>query len=323
MKSDEPSIDAERPRVRRTGFQWRERYFALALCFAGSAAVQMKALEMGGANEITAVSGRASKDYIRARLANGTFAPESYTFGKGGIWAGAKADASLDKLNFLDVAHTIATPLAGQNYIPSQDPKTTKLLIMVYWGTTHAPEHANESGGYLAMQTASSTLDRANMDVKEGQAGAQRFKEAAQEQLMTSIASAEAENALREQDDKLNAMMLGYDSWWEKTQGDLRGTAREHDREDMLEELEEDRYFVVLMAYDFQLMWKEKKHKLLWETRFSLRQRHHNFNEDLPAMAQYASQYFGQDSQGLVHKVIPVGHVDIGDVKSLGAVPDK
>jgi len=38
-------------------------------------------------------------------------------------------------------------------------------------------------------------------------------------------------------------------------------------------------------------------------------------------MAQYASQYFGHDSEGLVRKAIPLGHVDIGDVKTLGAVP--
>jgi hypothetical protein len=70
-------------------------------------------------------------------------------------------------------------------------------------------------------------------------------------------------------------------------------------------------------------MWKEKKHKLLWETRFSIRQRQHEFDKDLPAMAEYASKYFGQDSQGLVRESIPFGHVDIGDLKSLGTVPGK
>jgi hypothetical protein len=39
-------------------------------------------------------------------------------------------------------------------------------------------------------------------------------------------------------------------------------------------------------------------------------------------MAQYASQYFGQDSNGLIHKEIPLGRVDIGQVKSLGDVEE-
>jgi hypothetical protein len=40
-------------------------------------------------------------------------------------------------------------------------------------------------------------------------------------------------------------------------------------------------------------------------------------------VAQYASQYFGQDSNGLVHKPVPFGHVEIGEVKSLGSIPEK
>jgi hypothetical protein len=37
------------------------------------------------------------------------------------------------------VAQTIAVPLASQNYVPAKDPKSTRLMIMVYWGTTIAP----------------------------------------------------------------------------------------------------------------------------------------------------------------------------------------
>jgi hypothetical protein len=128
---------------------------------------------------------------------------------------------------------------------------------------------------------------------------------------------------MRDQDDLLNIKMLGYDSWWDATRGDYSGTALEIRRKDLISEIEEDRYFVVLMAYDFQLLWKQKKHKLLWETRFSIRQRHHDFDKDLPAMANYASRFFGQDTNGLIHDSIPLGHVDIGVVKSLGEVPGK
>jgi hypothetical protein len=35
-------------------------------------------------------------------------------------------------------------------------------------------------------------------------------------------------------------------------------------------------------------------------------------------MAKYASQFFGQDSHGLVHRELPFGRVDVGPVKSLG-----
>jgi len=290
-------------------------------------------LETGGANDITTVAGRASSDYVRVKLTDGRFKEESYAFGEGGTWSGEKWDASMDKMTFLDVAHVIASPLATKSYVPATDPKTTKLLIMVYWGTTHAPEHATDSNGYINLQVAQDNLLQIESASHAGKpvynAGqtqrsaigpAEAQVKAAEEQFMTAMSAVAAENAIRDKEDVLNVKMLGYDSWWEQTNGDRSGTALEHERMDLLTEIEEDRYFVVLMAYDFQLLWKEKKHKLLWETRFSIRQRHHDFDKDLPAMAQYASKYFGQDTNGLIHDSVPFGHVEIGQATSLGEV---
>jgi hypothetical protein len=85
--------------------------------------------------------------------------------------------------------------------------------------------------------------------------------------------------------------------------------------------LQMDRYYVVMRAFDFQTAWKERKIKLLWETRFSLSERQHDFEKELPTMAHTASKYFGQDTGGLIRARIPEGQVDIGEVKSLGNVP--
>jgi hypothetical protein len=280
------------------------------------------AFELRDSNDITAVSGRTSPDYVRSRQANGSFTPETYAFGNGGLWGGAMKDESFEKMTFLDVAHVIAQPLADKNYLPSRDPKNAKLLIMVYWGTTHGTEHASSSDAYTRM----SALMGAEMHPPTPQAmastGAKLKGTPASEGEMVALAAIEAENRIRDKDDALNAAMLGYDSWWFSV-ANYRDTPLDIFRKEMLEELEANRYFVVLMAYDFQLMWKQKKHKLLWETRFSVRQRGHNFDQDLASMADAASKYFGQDSQGLVRTSVPFAHVDIGEVKSLGAVPDK
>jgi len=120
--------------------------------------------------------------------------------------------------------------------------------------------------------------------------------------------------------------MLGYDSdaLIGTDFGDnRRGTALEFHQDDLVKEIEDNRYFVVLMAYDFQLMWKHKEHKLLWETRFSIDERHNEFSKALPVMAMYASRYFGQDSKGLLRTQVPAGRVEIGNMKSLGEVPDQ
>jgi hypothetical protein len=300
-------------------------------------ACRAKAIDFGGADDITAVSSKTSGDYVRIKDKDGVFPQEYYSFGEGGPWRGTMKDATIDPLTFLDVAHIIAPPLATQNYFPAKDPKTTKLLVMVYWGTTHAPEHASESASYDRLKDSSaaakSAMDELKAASKEqhgaGVANLMYMKamqsnfESAQGQMEAAGDAVMAENNMRDQVDLTNVKMLGYDSWWEATLGDTRGTALAGERQDLINEIEENRYFVVLMAYDFQLLWKEKKHKLLWEARFSIRQRHHEFDKDLPSMAQYASQYFGQDSHGLVHKAIPLGHVDIGELKSLGEAPAK
>jgi hypothetical protein len=77
------------------------------------------------------------------------------------------------------------------------------------------------------------------------------------------------------------------------------------------------------MAYDYQALWTQRKHSLLWVTRFSVRARGADFEKLLPSMVTYASQYFGQDSHGLLRRPLPEGRVDIGEAKSLGAVPDQ
>ena len=81
------------------------------------------------------------------------------------------------------------------------------------------------------------------------------------------------------------------------------------------------RYFVVIVAYDWQLMRKEKKERPLWMTSFSIAGRRNGFDEKLPAMTLAASRYFGQPSNGLTHEELPEGKVEIGELKSLGMVP--
>ncbi|HEY1791645.1 MAG TPA: hypothetical protein VGG34_01900 [Opitutaceae bacterium] len=280
-----------------------------------------------------AISAKASPDYIRQRLPDGRFRPEGVAFGKGGIWGGAVSDETLEKMTFMDVARVIAGPMAAQSYLSSHDPKSTRLLIMVYWGATRAPEHAMESAESENLQEFTSVAMSANhvqaahfnpndscapTQIASSAAGSYAIRSPAQIDLdnaMTGAMAAEsAEDRAREQLDAENAAMLGYDAAWDEAVA-YKATPLEFRRSDLVDELEEGRYFVVLMAYDFQLMWKEKKAKLLWETRYSISQRGNDFSKELAAMSLDASKYFGRDSGGLIHNDIPVGRVEIGGAK--------
>lgn len=263
-------------------------------------------------------------DYVRAKLPDGSFKAESYAFGKGGYWSGPLNDGTIDKMDFLSIAHTIAGPLADEHYFPAKDPRTTKLLIMVYWGTTNAPEHASDSPEYLAAQRY---FEAAALLPKLPAAGphspATKLSPQAEEIEFTGVQLMRAENVMRDNENKRNAMLLGYNSWWNATNDAPMGTPKELQRQDMIDELEEDRYFVVLMAYDFQALSKDRKHRLLWETRFSIREHNHQFDKQLAAMTLEASRYFGRDSNGLKHDPLPSGKVEVGEIRNLGAIPEK
>jgi hypothetical protein len=316
------------------------KQLAVLLGLAVCAAPGVRADPAGG-DLVTVVSSKIDGNYTRSRLQDGSPATEYYAFADGGHWTGTVRDGSIDNLPFMNVARTIAGPLQEQNYLPTRDPKATKLLVVVYYGRTRTPEHANESVTTQNLQAASGDLAAAKavtqhqfFDDSAGLAPTGTLPcvkytatpstdlASADNAMSGALASAAAADRTRDDIDAQNASLLGYEAWWDSLAG-LKGTPLEHRRQDMIEELEHDRYFVILMAYDFQAMWKQKKHVLLWETRFSVQQRGVEFDKQLAAMAQNASQYFGRDTHGLVHKDMPLGRVDIGAVKELGTVAAK
>jgi hypothetical protein len=130
------------------------------------------------------------------------------------------------------------------------------------------------------------------------------------------------QNRARDGTNRKNAGILGYDSKLKSVQA-LQLTAAHTSRQDIIDEIEANRYFVVLMAYDFRLMWKEKKAKLVWETRFSIQERGNEFDKQIAAMAQAASKYFGQQNDGLLRQTISEGQVKMDELKFLGVEPSK
>ncbi len=290
-------------------------------------------------DEITAVAAKASPDYVRVRGKDGTYAIETYAFGDGGHYGGPMIDQSIDNLKFIDVARVISEPLAEQNYWPDKNPNGTKLLIMVYWGLTDVPPPVSSSAAYSNMNAAQNAVASGVGASNASAAGAAASGRGptsskgfhaisnsggiADGELDSAIAMLDVVNQQRVRTDFFNASMLGYN-----TEGIInsdygnyvRGTALGLRRDDFLRELEDNRYFVVLMAYDFQLLWKDRKHKLLWETRFSIRQRHNNFDDALAGMAKAASEYFGQNSGGMVRRDVPLGRVDIGAIKAVDTI---
>jgi len=248
---------------------------------------------------ITAVYSRASADYVRAMLPDGSRQSEAYAFGEGGYHGAAIRDETIDYMTFADVARAIARPLAGQDYVPAKDPNTTRLLIMVYWGATDG------AADFSSLNIASAHGNRGRSRGNGAWDYASVFTGGTWGLGNGWWGSGSTQAAMT---DTRNASILGYAD--ELTRF---GSAANRERGDLISEVEFSRYFVVLMAYDFQLMWRHNQRKLLWESRFSIREQGNDFTVALPAMAQYAAVYFGRDSHGLLRTRVPDGRIYMGD----------
>jgi hypothetical protein len=236
---------------------------------------------------VVAVYSAVSPAYTRTAQPDGSFKPETYAFGEGGNEGGALKDFTIDNLHFIDVAQIIAPALAKKNYLPAKDAQQTGLLIMVYWGTTSsAKDGASQSlyqnaQGMLRPALPPQPKKHSHEDtLKSGDGAAMEVEQnaitSAIDQMVTITGQA---NRLREKQDLENARALGYLPEFIRLKAYQGTVLHAQDLQDLVDEVEEARYYVVLLAYDFQLLLKNKQRKMLWETRFSIRERHNDFGK--------------------------------------------
>jgi hypothetical protein len=295
----------------------------------------------GETNEIVAVYSSVSPAYIRPVLADGTRKAETYAFGEGGDLGGAQRDNTIDRLGFIDIVRLLAPALAKENYRPCNptDPRQAGLLVMVYWGTTTGTDGTSSSPQYQIAQALIPPSRAALSPPPNGLGGTAMASDpstsgrAGENQVLSAIKAADDSaqqqsllltamaNRQRDKQNMENAAILGFLTELKRVEHDTM-TALAQRRQDVIDEVEESRYYVVLMAYDFQILLQKKQRKLLWETRFSIPQHRNDFSKQLAAMAQSASRYFGQNSQGLVRQSLREGHVNLGELKILGVEPE-
>jgi hypothetical protein len=126
------------------------------------------------------------------------------------------------------------------------------------------------------------------------------------------------DNRVRDELNQRNARVLGYlDDLADSN--DIRRWAGGGDRyTDLITDVEESRYYIVVSAYDFQELLKTKKQKLLWQTRVSVRSPGNTFDDSFVAMLKTAAPYFGRESGKLIRREESKGTVELGDLKFLG-----
>jgi hypothetical protein len=309
----------------------------LTLLVAVTCVAGLPALPMAGATEddvLTAVCSSAYNGYVRTRRPDGSLKPESYAFGQGEYSNGQMRDDSIDAFPFRRLAGLLAPYLARQNYVPTQAPEGTDLLIVVHWGTTIPYDNGSYrmaldnlksamGAGRMASQSAVAPQlgQRSSMAALGGDTSA-ALRGMQSDDLGGYLMMLELQNHLRDQANARNAALLGYLPEMARVDETMRFAGLGTYYNDLASDLEEDRYYVILAAYDFQRAWRQKQLKLLWVTRVSIRAHGNRFDQDAEAMIRCASRYFGQTSLGLLRQRVPEGRVDVGEPRVIGVVPD-
>jgi hypothetical protein len=297
----------------------------LAILLVTLAVAPMSFCAAGSDALVTSVHSKTVNGYQRHKQPDGSFKPEYYALSNGGAVTGTTRDDSIERLAFPQLAQVLGQHLAAKNYFLAKDAKSASLLIVVYWGRTAPFVDMNSN---LAIDQLSSAVTAFNHDTQTGAAptledvaarDSRKFK--AFDDMWASLATLDFFNGVRQRASQDNAVLLGYIDEMNRVNDVRRLSAGNDYYLELRDDIEESRYYLVILAYDFRDMVDRKHRKLLWGTRVSIRAQHHAFDRDFAAMLAKASRHLGQDSGGLLRNYDPKGRVDIGEMEVIGIGP--
>ncbi len=279
----------------------------------------------------TAVYARIGNGYQRERGKDGAFQPEYYALSNGGKIYGTTADITVDRVTYPQVAEIAMRLLARENYHYAQSKEQAKLMIVLHWGNTLAVDRTTydlsvaEAGAAYGQLVAMfgpqgmGSLGRTGLSASDGPF----YRDGnpnpnAAEAFEVAMAKLMMNNRARDQLNERNARVLGYlDDLADSN--DIRRWAGGGDRyNDLIGDVEESRYYIMISAYDFPELEKHGKKKLLWQVRVSVRTPGNAFDDSVVAMLKSASLYFGRDSGKLVRGEESKGTVELGELQYLG-----
>lgn len=277
-------------------------------------------------NHVT-VNAWANADYVRRKEASGTPRHETYVFAAGRFFGGGRVDHSIDRLPFRKIAEFLAPELARRNYLPTSQVDAADLLLIVHWGTTAPRVTLDQTRG-----TTNFPIDHS-----EERAIQQQFNEtmAGGNALMAELSSVGSDIDAKtsfEQSERLtddldsdfradnNAQLLGYTQDMRRFEKNTFQTVEEAT---LRANLDEERYFIIIKAYDFH----EKKspgqrQRPVWTLYLNMRSPGQNFKTALTRMSAVAIDYFGRTTDGIKvgRPVAREGTINLGPLIILGEV---
>ncbi|MBC9868045.1 MAG: hypothetical protein F7O42_09250 [Opitutae bacterium] len=270
-------------------------------------------LHLEAANRV-ALKTQASKEFIKGKAEDPTRKIQTYQFMKGNFHMGFTRDPSMKEVTFEGILYDLAMNLRKQGFYMHRDRSEGDLLIVVHSGVTDVEISYEEFMGYTSEEDMGLTDEILNAG-----AGGEAIDFAtidAMNQLNFNLSSSGTTGSANRQSQAYKAQLLGL----ERAYSDKISNQEAYDLRSMLDE---ERYFIVLMAYDYPA-FKKGEAKLMWSTRYSIRTLGQTFAEAIKDMNVVASDYFGKNLAGITQKrATDDSRVEMGEIEVLAIDQDE
>ena len=275
--------------------------------------VNMAAMSLSAANRIV-VRTVASEQYVKDRALDAKKKVQSYQFIKGRHFKGMTNDPGMEKVSFMDIVQDMARHLVKQNYYPNPVKGEGELLIVVHYGVTDFEEDLMDMMGWTSYEDMG--FDDTVAGAGDGGTALDPSQLNAIYDLSFNLSSAATINSMNEDSQFFKATLLGMEDAY-------TGRLNPQDEYNLKHMMQEERYFVVLMAYDYEKIRTTGEIELLWSTRYSIRAAGQSFESAIKDMNLVAGDYFGKNLKGLVSKrASDESRVEMGDIEVLDAGED-
>ena len=244
------------------------------------------------ANRVT-IKAIAAEDYVKGRVVDESMKVQTYTFIEGQQYKGLTRDKGMEGVSFNDIVMDLAQHLVKQNFYPNPDPAQGDLLIAVHYGATDFEQDQMDLLGITGLEDLGFTqgiesIGRTGTALSPAEINAvyDQHSNLGMQQLIN------ADNDLTRFE---KAQLLGLDDLYTKR-------LHPQDKYEYENMLQQERYFIVLMAYDYAHFRQTGKAKLLWSTRYSVRSPGQSFETAFTNMNRVASDFFGKNFDKLSRK---------------------
>jgi hypothetical protein len=258
----------------------------------------------------------ASEEYLKERARDPEKKIQSYEFLEGHHFKGSSYDKGVQEMTVEELVYDLAQHLIKQDFYPNPIVGEGDLLIVVHYGVAEREENMMELLG-IANESDLLDMNVSGTDLTVGDTASNAAFLDVMDTLVSTQSMTQALNSGGRMTRRQKAQILGLDSISYKPSH----FTSNYEYQQMMRE---SRYFVVLMAFDYQRFLKKDETVLLWSTRYNIRTPGQSFETAIKEMNVIGGDYFGKNFDKLMRKRRDDdSRVEIGEIEVIGHVsPD-